>query len=262
MQSTLPVSTNILFIADVHLGAFSDQQNRYIENDLIALVDYAERNNYKIALLGDIFDYWIEYPDFVPRLGAELLERLHLFNSQNGSALYITGNHDNWTLGHFTQLGFKVEPTCKLLHIHNQRILLLHGDATGPTLHEFNRPPLHRLIRNKHFLKLYRSIFPPRAGLKIMKLFSRTTRLLGGDEDDTNALNNWAKKMLNHSDIDYIICGHDHVPRLKHFKGGIFINTGSFYDKRTLAVYNKGTFRLVKWVNEDKQLISFYNQAV
>lgn len=260
MHTSLSASAKILFIADVHLGAFSEQQNRQIENDLIALIDYADQHQYKIALLGDVFDYWIEYPDFTPDLGKQLLQRFRAFNQKNDSAIFITGNHDNWTLGHFSKLGFSVEPNYHLLHIQDKEILLLHGDATGDSIEQLERPFLHQLIRSKYFLKCYRALLPPKIGLKVMQQFSRMTRLLSGGDEDTDFLNIWAKKMLNQSDIDYIICGHDHIPRNILYDGGTFLNTGSFYNKRSLVAYNNGRFQLVNW-SKSHQLIPFQNPS-
>ena len=252
----------MLFIADVHLGAFSESANHQLEADLIALIDYADQHQFDIALLGDIFDYWIEYRDFTPTLGKKLLERLRIFNQEHDSVLFITGNHDNWTLGHFSDLGFDVEPDYRILPIQKKSVLLLHGDATGKTIDQLKRPLLHRLIRNKYFLKIYRTILPPKAGLTVMQQFSKMTRHLGDENEETETLNIWAEKILNRSNIDYIICGHDHTARRITCPGGTFFNTGSFYGKRSLVAYNNGQYQLVIWNSNLQKLIPFQNQAV
>lgn len=58
-----------LFLSDAHLGGFSKEKNRKIEEDLIELVDYCLEQQIQIAVLGDLFDYWMEYPGSIPALG-------------------------------------------------------------------------------------------------------------------------------------------------------------------------------------------------
>src|SRR5699024_2062791 len=131
MNSSFAASSKMLFLSDVHLGAFSKRKNKQLIDEIIQLIAFARQNDYHIAILGDLFDYWIEYPSYVPALGKRMLEHFQSFN-QKTPALYITGNHDNWTLGHFSDLGFDVEPNYRILTIQDKKVALLHGDATGP----------------------------------------------------------------------------------------------------------------------------------
>ena len=107
---------------------------------------------------------------------------------------------------------------------------------------------------------MYRGVLPPRSGLKVMKKFSQFTRYIGGETDDPAPLNNWTKKVLNQSDIDYIICGHDHSPRCLNYHFGTYFNTGAFYHHKTMVAYNNGQFELVNWNSDDQELIPFQNQ--
>lgn len=257
MQSRLPGSTRILFLSDVHFGAFSQEKNAQLERELIQLVDFAEEQNYQIAVLGDLFDYWIEYPDKVPELGRNILQRFKTFHEHSPGSVYITGNHDNWTLGYFEKCGFEVEPDYRLLTINNTNILLMHGDALGAQPDTLKRPLLHRFIRNKIFLKFYRAILPPEIGLKVMKKFSEVSRRLGSEESDPKRLNSWMKKMLKDNDIDVILCGHDHRPRRKIFDEGTYLNLGAFHHHQTLVEYNNQRFSLVQWNSKKNKLVSF-----
>jgi UDP-2,3-diacylglucosamine pyrophosphatase LpxH len=264
MQNNLHDSSKILFLSDVHLGAFSESKNRLLEWEVIQLLDFAEAAGYQLAVLGDLFDYWIEYPSEIPSLGGDMLHRFQRFNRDVGPVLYVTGNHDNWTFGHFAALGFDVEPTYRLLTINEFNILLAHGDATGPAPEELERPLIHRFIRNKHFLKVYRTLLPPSAGLAVMKRFSRMSRMLGGETANPAALNNWAEQMLKQgtADIDLVLCGHDHHPRTIENDYGTYINLGTFYRDHTLAEYNNGRMTLVKWNNKTNNLSPLNPQSI
>ncbi len=256
MNSAFPESTKIIFISDAHLGGFSPEKNARIEIDLLELVNYAEKNDYRIAILGDLFDYWMEYKNYVPQIGQKLLNRFAVFNRSNPS-LYITGNHDNWTQDYFKKHGFDVERDYRLIAIGSKKVLLLHGDAIGEDLENLKRPLLHRIMRNKIFVKLYKIMFwPPKRGIRVMKRYSRFTNWLAGKENPA-PLDRWGKKMLQSNVIDIIICGHDHVPRVQKFDFGTYLNTGAFHHHKTLVTYNNRRFQLVCWSSEEQELTPF-----
>ncbi|MGM0545688.1 MAG: UDP-2,3-diacylglucosamine diphosphatase [Bacteroidota bacterium] len=237
----------LLFISDAHLGGFSETENARIESELIQLINYCQRNGIQLAVLGDLFDYWMEYPNFVPELGKRLLNRFEQYNNEMGPTLFITGNHDNWTRNHLKKRGFYVVHNYFRFQINGQSVLTLHGDGLPDQSYQLKRPPLHRLLRNKHFVKLFQKIFAPKVGIGIMKYFSRLTRKIDWDPNKKMKLNNWAKKHLTQSDISLILCGHDHIPREEHFPFGTFINLGTFYQDRTMALYNNNAISLVCW---------------
>ena len=65
-----------VFISDVHLGAFSRDSNDNIGHELVALITHCKKEHIEINILGDLFDYWMEYPEkgFVPKLGKNVLD--------------------------------------------------------------------------------------------------------------------------------------------------------------------------------------------
>ena len=244
-----------LFLADVHLGAFSEEENRQLEDEVISIVDYCSEYKIRLYILGDLFDYWMEYPHYKPDLGSGLLSRLREFNQSDRVVTYITGNHDNWTYGFFETLGFEVEADYKSININGQKVLLHHGDGISERSFGLPRPLFHRLLRNDFFIKIYQHIFPPEAGLDLMKKFSLMSK--ENPEIKPKRLNEWAEKFLRDSDYDITICGHDHIPRVETFPFGIYINTGAFFNTRTLASYNNGSFELVRWNSEERHFYPY-----
>jgi len=61
-----------IFLSDVHLGALRPDQNEKLENELIELIRHCSENGIKIHVLGDLFDYWMEFPEYTPPLGNKL----------------------------------------------------------------------------------------------------------------------------------------------------------------------------------------------
>lgn len=246
-----------LFLADVHLGAFSQEKNKKLEKEVISIVEYCLRKKVQLHILGDLFDYWMEYPDYTPALGSSILDAFGRYNRQHSPATYITGNHDNWTFGHFDKNGFDVQTDYKRLSIHNIDILLHHGDGISDPDFNLPRPLFHRLLRNKYFIALYQSILLPEAGLDLMKQFSQMSR--EKSTVDPRYLNKWSEHFLTNTSTEVVISGHDHVPRKHVYPFGTYLNTGAFYDQKTMVYYNKGSFDLVSWNDEESRISPYIN---
>lgn len=240
-----------IFLSDVHLGAFNKEKNQHLEKELHLLIDYCESREIQIHILGDFFDYWMEFPDFIPELGRLLLDRFEQYNQVMGNkTTYITGNHDYWTVSHFKERGFRVEHEYVELKLDDELVFLCHGDGLSGEQFQLPRPLLHRFLRDDRFIRLYKSVLPGKAGLHLMKSFSSFTK----DEDiEPERLSKWAEYMLKNFSYDTIITGHDHVARKETFPGGIYINTGAFYKHKTVLKYNKGAYDLVTWNGSTKE---------
>lgn len=239
-----------LFLSDVHLGAFSRQKNVQLENELIDLISFSIEQNIQLHILGDLFDYWMEFGTEVPTIGKRLLHHFSIYNQTFKPATYITGNHDNWTQGYFEELGFEVLNDFKSLNIDSLKIFLHHGDGLSDPKFGLTRPFYHRILRHPLFTRTYQFIYGPESGIDLMRQFSNLSRNNPGE--DPERLNEWSKQFLNETDYDYVICGHDHLPRVETFSFGTYINLGTFFEEKTVALYTNNRIELVKW-NADKR---------
>lgn len=249
-----------IFLSDVHLGIHDDNQTRLLEDELIKLVDYCESKQIQIHILGDFFEYWMEFPDYIPELGQSILERFEQYNQvMNGKTTFITGNHDYWTVSHLEERGFNVQHEYLELQLNGNNLFLCHGDGLADERFQLQRPLLHRFIRHPKFVKFYKLLFPGKTGLHLMKSFSAFAR----DENyiNTERLSNWAEFMFENFPYDVIVSGHDHVPRVETFPGGTYINTGAFNQHKTVLKYTKGALELVNWNDGLKEFQPFEYQS-
>lgn len=246
-----------VFLSDVHLGAFSESQNLEIEESLIRLIRFSQENNIALYILGDLFDYWMEYPlqKFIPDIGRRVLDAFEDYNRTVGQALYITGNHDNWNFGHFEDRGFDVEENFRVISIHDQKVLLMHGDGLKSDVINFPRSTSHRFLRNPLFVQIYQNLLPPKHGIPLMKWFSDQTRKKNPQK--IQVLNSAAEKLIKEHNFDYILSGHDHIPRMETFSGKSYINLGTFFHHKTVALYNKEGFSLVTWDAAKENFLPF-----
>ena len=248
-----------LFISDIHIGAFGNATEMQIESDLIELIHYAIKKKAQIYVLGDLFDYWMEFPNsnYIPAIGKKILDTFELYNNSVSKAIFITGNHDNWTINHFTKRGFEVESEFRIIEIFEKKIFLMHGDGMLNKKNFLERPVLNRILRNKMFLMVYKSLLPNRLAIRMMQILSNSCKKI--TRKNPNALNQNAKSILDRDLADVVLAGHDHIPRLETFNSGLYINLGTFFHHRTLVKVSNDELSLVQWHAQNKEFNEYHN---
>lgn len=250
---------DVIFVSDVHLGGFSPDKNASIENSLLSLIDEAIEKQCRMMIVGDLFDYWMEYRGVWPDYGEEVLMSFEELNKQ-GKTLFITGNHDNWTGPRLEQTGFDIEHESRTITLEGKKVMMAHGDGLSSPEFGFPRPLFHRFLRNPYFLRVYQALFPPSTGISLMRSFSRGSRNRDSVEKlqrESNYIDEWAEKMLKTCKTDVIICGHHHKPVFNKTEYGLYINLGNFCHDSTLAVYTTNGFELVKWQADTRQFLTY-----
>ena len=66
----------VYFIADAHLGSESPAVERAKEADLVRLLAHLEGRATVLYAVGDLFDFWFEYPGREPSAYADTLSAL------------------------------------------------------------------------------------------------------------------------------------------------------------------------------------------
>lgn len=264
VDSELHFQRDLLILSDSHLTSRSSIELTETESDLIQILDYCEKHSLSLLLLGDTFDYWMEYPAKVPSIAPAFRERLQTFvnfkTTNDGSlnndpkVIMITGNHDNWTRNYFPSIGIPLYHETLLVTWPHSSALFLHGDGLKNPHYEFPRPLFHRFLRHPFFVKLYQTLFPETIGLRLMKWFSEKSRL--HSMPSSERIDQIAKKWIANGLVEVIISGHDHLPRRLSFERGLYLNCGSFHEYRTAVLYTNGEFKLVKW--EHLQFVSYH----
>lgn len=246
-----------LFLSDVHIGAFPRHTDHEIKQDLISLIDHCKLHDIQIHILGDLFDYWMEYPSSYPSIGDEVLEHFAEYMQSRAPVNFITGNHDNWTTGYFEKLGFSVSHEFIDLTLDGKRYFLHHGDGLKDPEFNLPRPFMHRILRNKFFITMYQKLMPPSLGLKLMIAVSKLSKKRAFS--DPSILDRWAKEFLKSTRYDVMLCGHDHHPRAIDYNEGTYINLGTFFEHRTVVLYTNNQLELVVWNAENREF-SPYNK--
>ncbi|MYG50461.1 MAG: UDP-2,3-diacylglucosamine diphosphatase, partial [Gemmatimonadales bacterium] len=66
------MSERTVVVSDIHLGAVAEQNARAF----LAFLEEADRRGDELLINGDLFDFWFEYRQVIPRGQLDVLSRL------------------------------------------------------------------------------------------------------------------------------------------------------------------------------------------
>lgn len=233
---------NCLFVSDAHFRTPPDKASEERELKLVHLLKNQKDKLQYLFLLGDIFDYWFEYRDVVPKGYVTLFACLKELHSQGVQIHYFTGNHDMWVEDYFTQtFGAIVYREARLLTINGHRCFVGHGDGLGGKQRKYLL--IKRIFNNRFNWWLY-GLLHPRQSFAISRFFSEKSRnshdesmfvFKGEDEYQVQ----FARELLRITDVDYFILAHRHIPtRYELTPNCLFFNTGDWLENFSYVTFD------------------------
>ncbi len=235
----------VFFASDLHLGLDAAVSGKEREKKFIQWLDKIKPQAQALFILGDLFDYWFEYKNAVPKGHTRLLGKLAEWTDSGIPIYFFTGNHDMWMRDYFEkELGIKTFFEPQIFTVQNKKILVGHGDGLGPGDKNYKR--LKKLFTNPLAKWLYRWLHPD-IGIPLIKYFSQKNKLISGEYDqkfhgeDKEWLYLYAKDYLKKTpDIDYFIFGHRHLPlEMKINNKSTYFNTGDWLQYFTWLEMNE-----------------------
>jgi len=197
----------------------------------------------------------------LPPIGSTLLDTIQEYNKTFTTVYYILGNHDCWDAGYFNSIGCKVFTDGCKIKIDEQTICLLHGDGLPTkrthinenTIGPLKRPLLHTILRSRAFIRLFQYLFTPKQAWSIMQSFSNFSKKK--EKIAKPFIDSSLKYLIDFSDIDLIIAGHDHLARTVSTKGGQYINTGPYYEDNLVLTYSEQGWAHAQWDQKMARLV-------
>lgn len=198
------------FVSDVHLGLqVGDPAGR--ERRFADFLQGLPEDTDALYLLGDIWDFWYEYRDVVPKGYIRVFSALQSLMDRGVKVYFFQGNHDVWTYNYFEELGMKrLEQPC-LVEIGGKRFCLGHGDGLGPV------PAGYRFLRGLFHNRVAQFLFSmlhPWIAFRFGNGWSRNNRLAHDQEYEFRGkdepLYKFAEEFSDRNDVDYFIFGHYH----------------------------------------------------
>ena len=196
------------FVSDVHLGLNVDDPEER-ERRFCRFLSELPPETKELYLLGDIFDFWVEYRYVVPAGFVRTLGKLAEL-SDRGVRLYLfKGNHDCWTFGYLEkELGATLLEQPFYTEIAGKRFCLGHGDGVGKTDLKFGM--LRKLFYSSTAIRMLKAIHP-RWTFALGLGWSKRNRLkhdqVEFDLKDTGIYEYFSE---NRERADFFIFGHYH----------------------------------------------------
>ncbi len=251
MPSITP-QQKIYFLSDFHLGAPDHEQSLVREKKVVAFLDSIKDSAAMIFIVGDIFDFWYEYKQVVPKGYVRLLGKLAELTDRGISIHCFVGNHDMWMRGYFEkELNIPVYHHPKVFEWNGKRFYIGHGDGLGPGDHGYKF--LKKVFRNPLCQWLF-GLLHPSWGIGLANYFSRKSREKTGTSDQhfLGEENEWliiyAKEMLQKEHFDFLVFGHRHYPiDFTINEKSRYINLGDWIRNFTYASFDGTDVQLHQW---------------
>ena len=254
---TLSENKKIFFASDFHLGSPDEASSLVREKKIVRWLTQVAPQAAMIFLVGDIFDFWFEYKQAIPRGFIRFQGKIAELADASIPVVFFTGNHDMWMFDYFTsELGIPVHDAPKVYEINNKKFFIGHGDGLGPGDTSFKL--LRRVFRSQFCQWLFARIHP-NFGIGIAHLWSRSTRIRKlaqqQEEDRFKGEGEWifqfCQKTEATSHHDFYIFGHRHLPLdMKVAENSRYINLGEWFTQYTFAEFDGKDLVLKKFEEE------------
>jgi UDP-2,3-diacylglucosamine hydrolase len=247
----MPESALAYFISDIHLGARYRGMPPERETWLLRFLREEAPRAAQLFVLGDLFEFWMEYRSFVPKGHFRVLAALEALARAGVEVHYLAGNHD-FNLGRFfrDQLGIQVHDDGILVTLQGKRLRLLHGDGLAATDGRYRL--MKKVFRHPLSNFLFR-ILHPDWGMGLAHALSGLSRDQHGNRprklDEYEAA---GRALLAAGDCDIVMHGHTHAAFVKQVPEGVYVNSGEWLYGMKYIAMEGGTCRVERYTAAGK----------
>ena len=219
------------FVSDAHIGG----ANPDAEQRLFRFLESIRGRAKSLYVLGDLFEFWFEYGRAIPRQGFRALAELAELSRTGTRIGYLKGNHD-FRFKDFwpRELGAVAADELDVT-LDGKRVYLAHGDALDTAL----VPRVFRALMHSRFNGWLYSLLHPDIGIGLALAVAQASRVNGVKPSLLADMAGFAENRLE-SGFDVVIMGHSHVPELRRFDGGVYMNVGDWLTHFTYGVIRDG----------------------
>jgi UDP-2,3-diacylglucosamine hydrolase len=240
---SLPSGKKIYFASDFHLGVPDHDSSLHREKAIVRWLDSIKPDAHSLYLMGDIFDFWFEYRESIPKGFIRLQGKLAELRDNGLPVYFFTGNHDMWMFDYFPkELGIPILREPMTLKINGQTLLIGHGDGLGPG------DGTYKILKNFFNSSTCQWLFArihPNLGMRIARYWSKKSRISNmknGEQfegEENEFLLTYCKDLEKTRHHDFYIFGHRHLPLdLAVGNNSRYINLGEWVHFSPYAVYD------------------------
>jgi len=242
----------VYFASDQHLGAPNERESLVREKLFVKWLDEIKSDCQVLFLLGDLFDFWFEYKQVVPRGFVRVLGKLAELSDSGIQIYFFTGNHDLWMRDYLEkEIGITVFRDRQHFLIDGKKFFIAHGDGLGPNDKGYKR--MKKVFTNK-FAQFFFYLLHPDFAVWLGINTSRKNKLISGAEDvkflggGSVCLVQYVKRKLETEHFDYFVFGHRHLPMEIKIENSTYLNLGDWVSYFTYAEYSDNHLNLKTYV--------------
>lgn len=223
------------------------------QSQLLQFLHYVESTGGTLFINGDLFDFYFEYNDVIPKMYFPLYNSLFNLKTSGVEVHYLVGNHDYWIKDFITKtLMTKAYLEDVTLEINHKKFYITHGD--GYLSWDRGYRILKAFIRNPLFIWFYRWIHP-RIGYAFAHWVSKKGEHYEHPEEYNQKIEDemkiHAQAKIN-SGYDYFITGHYHQAREIPVNGGKMLILGDWLNYFSYGYFDGKDIRLKFWGKDEK----------
>ncbi len=233
----------VYFASDLHLGTPDHATSLQREKKFVHWLEMIKKDAAALFIVGDLFDFWFEYREVVPRGFVRVLGKLAELRDSGLLIYFFTGNHDQWMKNYFhEELNIPVYRKPITVSISDKKFFIGHGDGLGPGDHGYKF--LKSIFRGRFTRWLFARLHP-NLGIWLGRKWSGNNKLINGKDEanflgeDKEWLIQYARGVLKSEHIDYFIFGHRHIVLdYKLSESSTFINLGDWVRYNSYAIFD------------------------
>jgi UDP-2,3-diacylglucosamine hydrolase len=227
LSVALQANKKIYFASDFHLGAPNYAASLAREREIVRWLEHIRADAQVLCLVGDLFDFWLEYRKVVPRGFVRFLGKLSELSDSGVEILIFPGNHDMWMGDYLPQeINAKLfrkplELTVSLDSVaispnQKHQFFISHGDGLGPGDYQYK--VLKRVFENRLTTWAFKHLLHPNFALRLAHAWAGNSWQKHEKEgqapfygEEKEWLLHYAKAQQQTKHHDYYIFGHRHI---------------------------------------------------
>jgi UDP-2,3-diacylglucosamine hydrolase len=236
----------LYFISDAHFGLpFVGEEKR--ESLFFTLLESLKDRMAALYILGDLFDFWIEYRSVIRFDYFRILCALRNLVDSGVEVHYLPGNHD-FALGPFfkEQTGIITHQDTLQIRLQGKMVYMYHGD--GLVKSDYGYRFLKKVLRNPFNQKMFK-LLHPNIGIWLGTSSSWSSRKRSAHRITAAHLEEYRQCARNElrQGSDIVMYGHTHIPEITRYPEGVFCNTGSWLGNYSYASMRDGELNLYRF---------------
>lgn len=230
-------------VSDAHLGPATSG----VERSLLGFLEHVGQEGGSLVVNGDLFEFWFEWHDVIPRVGFRILAALAELVQNGLPVVWIAGNHDCWggsVLRQDVGVDYRTEGWEGRMAGWLARVE--HGDGLRPREDRGYRI-LRGIVRHPWSMAAFRMI--PADWATRLALGTASASRSHSARDNGAGLAAAARRILSERvDLELLVLGHSHVATLERTESGrIYANAGAWLAGSTYLCVAEDRIELRAW---------------